>query len=138
MATDDGVNIKVGNDLIKPIIEAKITAAILSALDDKDRILSSIVDRILRQKVDEQGRPTNYNGQPVIDQILQTSLHNMVRESFTEWINENNGALKEMVKKELVKRSKSIAENFVSDLATEKINSWRFGINVRLEKLKDD
>ena len=87
----DQIDIKISQDLVKPIIEAKVKAAIVQALDGEKQILEGILDAYMTQKVDSEGKVgRGYSSdKPRIDWLLKSCIENALRGAIKEHLSGN-------------------------------------------------
>ena len=78
----DNVEIKVGNDLIGPIVEAKIQAAIVEALSTE----TGLVERVVAAKLTSKVRhPNHYEDVTFLDLVCEKVIGEAVEQAIREW-----------------------------------------------------
>ena len=133
----ENATLALPKDLIEPIIQTHIQAALAEAFD-KNAIISKMAWQILNQKVDSTGKPADreYN---VAGTFLEVSINKMMREAFTEMLagemEKHKETLKVYLAKEMGKSNsklvKAIAEGLVEGLVT---NGLRYHLTVDMPK----
>jgi len=91
------VNLSISQEIVKPIIETQIKAAIASALGKKEEIIKSAIDAILNFKVDYQGHRSQYSSDNKYDFIeihIQKAIEKALTEAIQEWVNTNQKRIK--------------------------------------------
>jgi hypothetical protein len=133
----DQIDIKVSQDLVKPIIEAKIKAAIIQALDGEKKILEGILDAYMMQKVDERGKPgSGYNSdKPRIDWLLTSCIEDALRDAIKEHLSQNQEQFtQEFLKYFQSKRGSNLIVKAMQEGLLESMSSnWRFSIGLHLQ-----
>jgi hypothetical protein len=136
-----GATIEIPKDVLQPIIEARVTAALSEALagDNKQNLLEMIVDRVLSAKVDDRGEPDRYNSShatTALEWMVRKALKEAVSESIKEALQSHKETLREALVAEL-QRSKSklvqhLARSMVEGMAkTAESASYRFSVEYK-------
>jgi hypothetical protein len=138
----DNVNIQLGKDLIAPIIENKVKAAVIEALGDSHVLIETVVDTILNLKVDETGKRQSsdyYNKFTFIDIVLKQGIENACRQAIKEFILENQDKIKEETKKQLCshKGLGMFVNAFISGSLKAIESEYRFKAELKFGDLKD-
>jgi hypothetical protein len=131
--SNDGVNIQVGSDLVKPIIEAKIQAAVVAALSEDRNMVGNAVAAFLSMKVDCEGhRQTSdyYNKITMMDYLAKDAIKKAVTDAMKQWLSENNQALIDAAKKHISKQSGTIAKSMVDAFTGAIGDKWKFSVDV--------
>lgn len=137
MSGENSIQMQVGKELVAPIVEAKINAAIVEALSDPGAIISDIVKKILCQKVDSEGKRTSsdYHTMSFIEWLCRDRLQLAAKAAIGEWVDENKALLVTEMKKQLSRGkgpfTKSLLDGFAKDFAA------RFYTRVTIEVPKD-
>lgn len=129
----DTVNIQLGQDLIKPIIETKIKAAIMESFNLESQFIEKLVETVLKQKVDRDGKPSTYSSDKYyIDYLIHKSFLEMVRTCVQEVITEKNEQIKIEIHKQLSSKKgiKDIVETFSQNLISSANQPYRWSINL--------
>jgi DNA gyrase/topoisomerase IV subunit B len=139
----DSVNIEISKDLIAPIVETKIKAALAEAFGDKEIIIAQVVERMLYDKVDETGKVgqySSYNKYRWIDIALRNSIQEACKESMTEWLASHKAEIKAALQKQLESRKSrdAMAKAMVDGLVSATTNHWRFSVHFGFESPEDE
>ena len=126
--------IAIPKDIIEPIIQAQITAAIASALGPHTFVLRDAITGILSVKVDEKGSPTNYSsGKPWLDWAVGDAVRKAAREAIEQQVDTLRDSIKKQIAAELSKKNsplvKQIAEGLAGSIFTADNLRWRLSIN---------
>lgn len=133
----DTVAVTVGSDLVKPIVEAKIQAAIVSALGRPEQLIEEAVRTVMNRKVDAQGNPSDsYYSKPYIEWLASEALRSAVKVAVTNWVALNQSKIESQISKELKMRSDTFAKAFVNGFSDGMKSSWqtKFEITFSPEK----
>jgi len=88
----DGIDFKVSEGLIKPIIETKIKMAIAEAMGGHEQLLDHLIEAFMRQKVDSSGNVDDrgYSGsKPRIDYLITKMMETAMKSAIEEYLAEN-------------------------------------------------
>lgn len=97
----DSVDIKISQDLIKPIIESKIQMAVISALGSEQTLIADMVKSYMNQKVDSSGRESSYSSDKTtrLEYLSKILLSEAIKDAIKEWSSENKAIIKEEILK---------------------------------------
>lgn len=140
MGNDSAVSIQVGPDVIKPIVEAKIQAALVEALGGNSNIIENAVRAIMYAKVDSEGRfsTNNYSGdKSLIEWTCAKLVKQAGEEAIREYIATKKDVLVAEFKKQFAKKSKTIAEKMVDGILDSANARWGFNLTVDYKEKKD-
>ena len=143
METTNGVvNLTVSKEIINPIVERHIREAVTNALGGSDEIIRKVVDQILTQKVNSEGKVTGYSGDNKyswLDIVLTKKIEEAVKEELSKTIstvaNKIKRALIEKLKTQ--KGSSAVADALLSGFQDTLKNSWRSSIKIELNRDKE-
>ena len=130
------VNVQVGADLVKPIIEAKIQAAIASALADDRNLVGNAVAAFLSMKVDDEGKRNSdyYAKYTMIEYLSMEAIKKATTQAISEWIAKNNDAIIDAAKKHISKQSGTIAKSMVDAFTGAIGDKWKFSVGVTVKE----
>lgn len=132
MNATDQVDIKISPELIAPIIQAKVQAAIVESLGQQSDMIESVVAAALSTKVDDKGKPTDnsYYKMTFVEFMCRKAIHDATKQAFDEWITENKPKLVEQVKKQITKKPATFAKAFVDGIAGSLKTQWAFEVKI--------
>jgi hypothetical protein len=116
----DIINLQISDELVKPIVDAKIQSAIVAALGNGEALIVAAVQRALNDKVGYDGKKAQYNSDnkfPYLETVCNRLLQDAVRDALKKWIEESRGKIEVAVKKELSKKMNSVAATLVDALS---------------------
>jgi hypothetical protein len=134
------VSINVSQELIKPIIDAKIQAAIVAELQKDQNLIPKMIQAALNLKVDSEGRRRNdsyYDKYPYIEVLCNQAIQEAARHAMKDYLAENKEALKEAVKKQLEKQKDTLAAAFVDGLIKNTAIDYHVKFDVNFSKFRD-
>ncbi len=125
--------ISIPKDVLEPIIQAHVTAAIATALGDRSRLVEQCVAHALTKKVDEKGvvnQQDYYNKTEflrwLVDDAIRTAATNAVREHIAGDIE----AVKLAVAKEMKNQKSAMTKELLAGIAKAAVSMSRFQIAV--------
>ncbi len=134
------VNLSISEEVVQPIIEAKVNAAVCEALGGTQEIVSSVITRVLNQKVDHtDGKPSRGYSSDItyVEWLCTKAIRDAATEAVKRYINSANDKLVAEVEKALQKKSKGFAVNLVKSLIDATESSWRMKVDVSATEYKD-
>jgi hypothetical protein len=133
--SDGNVEIKVGKELIEPIIRAKINAAIIDALGDPEALLSHMVNRAMQTKVNENGKIdkySSYNKYDFVEVLCKKEIHKAVVIAVREWITSHGPQIEKAVAAHMNRKTNPFAKALVSGLKEACMKNWTFDVVMKL------
>lgn len=129
------MTLQVSPELVRPVIEAKIQAAIVAELTkgDESGLFAGIVGRVLSQKVDKEGKWDTYGysgSQEYIAWLCQGAIQASARKAVKEWVERNQAKFEKQFQQELDKRSSGFAKVFADGLLKCVASNWNFTVDV--------
>lgn len=139
---EDTVNIQIGKDLIAPLVESKIKAAMVEALGSSGDLIETVVHKILYDKVNEKGGHSSYSSENkfnYIDVVLRQTVTTTLREAIKEWIEENQKTIRDSLRQQLEKKSTrdAMAKAMLSGFVGATKNSWAFNVKFAFQTPED-
>ncbi|QDU61272.1 hypothetical protein Pan216_21260 [Planctomycetes bacterium Pan216] len=92
------MEVKIGDDVVKPIVEAKIQAAIIEVLGNEKGLIERVVGSIINRKVKE--REYSSNTIPWIEHVCRDVIRDATEQAIQEWAKSNQGVLVEEFKRQ--------------------------------------
>jgi hypothetical protein len=133
------INLGINADMVKPIIEKQIQAAIMANIGNPEELISKTVALAMRQKVDSKGHISNYssdNRYDYLEVLTGNAIREAAKEALQEWLKDNQQLVKKMVIKEMNRpeRQKSLVGAFVNAVEDSLNCSWRFYCDVHFKE----
>jgi len=142
MGKDSGMTLSVSQDLVLPVIEQKIHAAIVETLNEAGHgnLIAHAVSSTLTQKVDSKGNinESNYNNtRPYIEWLCEQGIRIAARKGVEAWIANNEHKISDAVEKEMKKQTGAFAKAFVEAVQGTITSTYSFKVGVELNKRND-
>jgi hypothetical protein len=138
------VKLEVSNDVVRPIVEAQIRAAIVAEMSkNPQKLFDAMVMEALQFKVARDGRMSQYSSENNFS-WLSIQLANVVREeakrAVEEMIAENRDKIKNAIKKELQKENNAnqLAAAVISGMTHHLKCKYTNHIDIRFESPKSE
>lgn len=130
------VELKISKDVVKPILEAKIKAALLDSMGvSYERIVKDMLDHYLNEEVDSTGKPSTYrrdSDRRRIDFLLNNCIEEAVKTAIVEHVQKDKERLAVEVQKYFQsKKGNNALARAVSDGMIDSMkNIWQFNVGV--------
>lgn len=139
---ETGMTLNVSPELVRPVIEQKIQAAIVEELckNGQDWMLADIVGRVLNQQVDSEGKASSYSRQgdvTFISWLCKKAIRECAHKAMVEWIEKNKDKFEKHMVAELNKRSAGMAKVFMEGLQKSIQSQWNFKVDVGFDSPKE-
>jgi len=130
------VNLSISQEVVRPIIEAKIHTAIASALADQIPLMDRIVNRVLMAKVDTEGKESCYarNDLTFVQWLCSEGIRKAAKDATIEAVEKMKPQLQALIVKELEKRKGEIAGELVKFFVDEGSRDYRIQTAVTITK----
>ena len=141
--SDKDLNISISNELIQPIIDAKIQTAIVMALEsERENLIPKMVQAALLQKVDNTGKTSNYNSDnkyTYMEFMCNKAVQDASKAAFTDFIKEREADLKaEMMRILDTKKMKNaLVKAFLDGLIGSATHNWKLNFEAKFETPKN-
>jgi hypothetical protein len=134
----DNATVAIPNDVIVPILQARIQAMIVEALGGQAQLIEAAVVAALGQKVDVDGKVSSYRNDFT---FLQVTANQFIRETakgaLKEYLEKQKPAIAARVVKELEKKHTALAAALVDGLAKAIDTTYGFSLSVNFKDKKD-
>ena len=132
------VNLGINKELITPIVEKEIKAAIVAALGGADSVIEKVINQIMYQKVNHEGKVSSYSGDnkyTFIEIVLTNQIKDAIAEELKRQIGEKAEPLKKAITKNLRndKVADKLADALLSAFAQTVDSNWRSSINIEIK-----
>jgi hypothetical protein len=128
--------IAIPNDVIQPIVQARIQAAIIEALVPHKNLVADAVTAALGVKVDSDGKVNNYpsyNTYTLLQHLAHKAVADAAKEALKEYLEQSKDGIKARVKKELEKKSSILATALVDGFEKSIATTYGFSLTVNLK-----
>lgn len=121
-------------DLIEPIIQAHIQAALAEALGEKSNLLGKMAWQILNQTVDTSGQPCNPTSYNKAGTFIEVTLRQSMQKAFRELLDAELVKHKETLKKhletELKKSNSPLTKALLEGMCNSAVTGLRYSLTV--------
>jgi len=136
------MTLQVSQDLVKPVIEAKIQAAIVAELmrQDQGGLMAAVVGNALTLKVNSEGKVDSYSGYNTgtyIEWLCREAVRKSARAAMETWLQKNGDTIQKHIEREFAKHSKTLAASFVEGLLGSIKSQWQLKVDVAFQSSKD-
>lgn len=133
----DQPTFQIPRDVIEPIIQSHVSAAVVAALGDNKLVLESAISQVLNSKVDSSGKPSTYgysSDVAYVQWLCQNAIKGAVQKVMTEEVGKHSEVIRQCLVKELKKSNsplvKQLVEGFVKTITDETTLKYRLNITV--------
>lgn len=132
------VNLNISEEIVRPIIEKQVQAAVLANIGNPEEVISKTVSLALKQKVDSSGNISKYesdNRYDFLELMTKQAIRDAAKEALAGWLEENKKLIKEMVIKEMNKpeRQKSFVGAFADAVEKSLECRWAFRCDINFD-----
>jgi hypothetical protein len=130
---DDVVNLSIGKEIVGPIVEKKIQAAITEHLGDFDKILQGIIANVLNQKVDSQGKISwsSYDKMTWLEYVCNDLIRKSVQKGVENVLATKTKDIEKACEKAILSRKGDLARAFATAMAQGVKDSWHLHVTVK-------
>ena len=130
----DQLEFKVSESLVRPIIEAKINAAVVEALGGHEKVVTDMLNVYMSQKVDSEGKTSGYRSnipriEHLMHKMIQGALVNALRAFLDTKMEMIQGEFEKYFKTK--KGSSQIVKAMQEGLCESLSNQWRTTVTFR-------
>jgi len=129
------VQVQITDDFVKPIIQAKIEAAIVSSLNEEQGLVEKTVAAVLSERVDSEGKNTSsdYHTHSRIEYLSTSMIQQAATEAIRRWAKENQKRIEEAMYKELRKKSQTskLVKSILAGLVEASKADWHFKVSFK-------
>lgn len=132
----DSPTLTIPNDVITPLIEAKIRESVLAALGDQSAVMTAALASVLRTKVDHRGVVSQYhsaNKTPWIEWAIGDRLKKVLLETITEYLGQHEAQIKRHLRAELAKKNSPLVRQLLNSMAGAIAKTPTYAISVTLK-----
>ena len=124
------VGVTVSENLILPILEAKVQAAIIEALGDERSLIERVVTAALTKKI----KPDQYSHKevPWIEHVCQNVIQAAARDAIEQWAGSQKEAITQEFLRQLKTRktSSSVVGAMIEGLNAAASHKWKFSVEL--------
>lgn len=132
------LEIKVGKELVAPIIEARIHAAIIEGLGGQEELLSKVVSEVLSRKVDpSSGKPSTYGGNrdiPLVEYLAKDAIRKCAEKAVESWVESSKDKILKGLEAQMKRRAAGFAKIMMDGLERAMKSRWDFNVDVNFNE----
>lgn len=137
----DNPTFQIPADVIQPILNAHVSAALVQAFGDKSKILEAAVCRVLNQMVNSDGKPSSYHSRedmPWIQYVVSASLQESVKRAIVEGVAQHEMVIKKCIAAQLKDSKSPVVAALVEGLVGQLVNpdNLKYRLTVTAEERK--
>lgn len=129
----DAPTFQIPKDVIEPIIQAQVLAAVAGALGAHDRILHMTIEKALLQPVDDSGKPASYRGEPFIEWLVKGAMRDAVKAAVIEAMEGHKERIRVAVLAEMQKKNSPLVKQLVEGMIAGVFDVSRFAWSVNVQ-----
>ena len=116
---NDNPSLTIPRDVIEPIIQAHVTTAVMTALGDKEQIISRCVRQIMAQKVDRDGKRSVYDCSSDISWlqwVMQDCVQTAMRAAIVDTLETQKAQIKKQLAEELSRKNSPLVRQLIAGM----------------------
>ena len=117
---------QIPREVIEPIVQAQVSAAVIAALGSQADLIASAVGRVLNQKVDSEGKSGGYGADT---SWVQWMMNNCLRKACQKAIEEAMTVHQEKVRAAIVSQLTGARSKLLNELATSMVRGASAAVN---------
>lgn len=135
---NDMLNLSINKEMLTPVIEQQVKLLMCEILGGKDEIVSKLISQVLNQKVDENGRPSNYSGNKTFfEYLFVDELKKLLIELVREEVRGKQSKIKTLMRNYLKsdKGASALSEALLNGwLGTMNGYDWTTRVEINVER----
>ena len=135
MDNNNMMSLHISKDMLSPVIEQQVKLMMVEIMGGKDKIIDSIINQVLTQKVDSDGRPSTYSSaKTFFEYLLFNEITKAVKEAISEEIHSHASEIKSALLKSIKsnKGSSKIADALTNGLLDTFSSAWRSSVSINI------
>lgn len=137
-----GVDLKIDQEYIAKCVQDVVKASMTDALGSTERITKEVVTQILSSKVNKDGElsTSSWGTEPILDYHLRKSITDIVKEEVKNVIESKRGIIKDLIQKELQKKSnlEKFVDSFINNTTEVLQKNWATKIDIQFTKKEEE
>lgn len=137
---DQPVNLTISKEIVAPIVQARIEAAVAEAFTDPKDLIAKMVGCVLDRKVDHEGKHDKYDGYnkyTFIEWLCEDAIRQAANKAVRKWLAENSAKVEATLLRELNKRNKNFAKLIIDGMEKSLESTWTMKVDVNFNKTRD-
>lgn len=133
--TGEIATINIDKKTIEGIVERQMQAAIVSQLDAvKDTLLAKMVDGLINQKVDSNGKFTDSSWEKttLLEHLAKNKIRQMAESAINKFFQGHTESIEKAVTREISKQQKTIVKAAVQSIQKSMTSDFRWNVKVEV------
>lgn len=135
-----GMTMQINQEFINNLAEQIVSESLMATLNGSDKFVKQIIHDILTVKVDKSnGKPTDWNGIPYVNWLINNVIREEVKGTVEEILDERRPEIRKAIRSELMK--KDTIDRFLNAFTDSVVGSvnhpYMASIDVRFEETKE-
>lgn len=138
MATQENPTFQIPRDVIEPILQAHVSAAIAQAFGSQSILIEKFINEVVNRRVKEDGSFPSYSSDKTVgwlDWAVANVIRTVIKAQLTEEIEKHQDEMKQIIVRELKKKNspliRQLAEGMVGGFANQETLKYRFELVVK-------
>jgi hypothetical protein len=130
-------SVNIPKDLLEPIIRQHIQAGVVAAVGDPAKLIETVIERMLKQKVNREGKVESnecYNRYDLIELVAQDAIHKAAKAAVEAYVNDQRPAIEAAVRKAIERKTGAFAKALVDGLVSACKQSWKLNCEFTLPR----
>ncbi len=133
----ENASVNIPKDLLEPIIRQHIQAGIVAAVGDPAKLIEQVIDRMLRQKVNSEGKIDSHsysNTHDLIEVVSRNAINKAARAAVEAYVEEQRPAIEAAVRKAIERKTGALAKALVDGFADAAKQRWKLECKFELPR----
>jgi uncharacterized membrane protein YheB (UPF0754 family) len=134
----DDPTFKIPRDVIQPIIEAKVAAALIEALGNQQWLVQNCITKVLDEKVNDSGtKAENFyadRAPTFLQWALRSCIQAQVKKILQDQVELHKEVIAKSLKTELEKKNSPLVKQLIEGMTTGFTKSLQFQIEVKAKE----
>ncbi len=127
----EAVSINIDRKTVEAVLQAQVQSAVAASISGNPEFMLGIVSAMVNQKVDSEGRPSNY-GEPLVAHVGRKVIQEAVKAAVAEWVVEQKPAIVKALRKHMDSQRGNIIKRFLEN--AEKALDVNVGVHVSIKE----
>jgi hypothetical protein len=117
----DNATVNIPNDVLKPIIEAKV----VEALGGQSQLLAELVSVVVNGQVER-----NYRKVPWIEAVCRDAITSATQQAVQRWVASHQDAMTKAIEREMSRNTRSLAKLMVEGFAKQAASCYNIRVSI--------
>lgn len=128
----DNAQLPIPKEILEPYLKQAVSASIMQLMGDNGMtFVAAAVQNSLQQKVDSNGRASNYSSDaPYVEWLAKNTIQKIALETINGMAEQLRPSIEDAVKKSLQKNNSALAKALVDGMVKSLSSQWSVSIKV--------